>query len=61
MILNGNKDGFYNIQRPQMIHNATVECKIVDGRTTAVFHHDVEEEVAVNGFEQPQSYRYLLK
>ena len=57
MSMNGNIDGFYRIQLPNMQHNASIECKSVDGQPTAVLHHDMEQKVKFRGYEKAQSYR----
>ena len=57
MSMNGNMDGFYRIQLPNMQHNASIECKSVDGQPTAVLHHDMEQKVKFRGYEKAQSYR----
>lgn len=42
-----------------MAHFVTVECKVIDNKTTAVIHHDVEQEIEAKGYESPYSYRYV--
>ena len=57
MQINENKEEYYNIHHGDMLHSIEVECKVIDGGTYAIIHHDSEETELVHGYEDPGSFR----
>ena len=57
---NDGRAGYYSIQRRNMAHAIVVECKIIDGKTYAILHHDSEVTKIVTGYEGPGSFKYEL-
>ena len=55
--LNDDKEGYYNIIRGNMLHSIEIECKVINGITYAIIHHDSEKTELVTGYEEPGSFR----
>ena len=47
----------YRIRRHGMANFVFAECNVVGNEITVLLHHDTEDQVTVNGFESPRSYR----
>ena len=54
---NRNKEGYYNIYRGEMLRPIKVECKVINGTTYEIIHHDSEKTEVVNGYEAQGSFR----
>ena len=56
-LFNEKKEGYYPIRHRNMDFHVVVECKVVDDKVLAIFHHDSESQLTVQGYEDPGSYR----
>ena len=54
---NGNEEGYYKLYRGNMLHPIDVQCKVINGTTYEIIHHDSEKTEMINGYEAPGSFR----
>jgi len=59
--LNDNNEAYYNIKRGNMLHPIEAECKMINGKSYAIIHHDSEKTELVTGYEAPGSFRREVK
>ena len=57
MRINDNKEGYYNIHHGNMLDSIEAECKVIEGITYAIIHHNSEKTELVDGYDAPGSFR----
>jgi len=61
MQFNDKKEGYYYIHHGNMLQSIEVECKVTNGTTYAIIHHDSETAELINGYESAGSFRRQIK